>query len=86
MEQRAEMLAQWRQAISENFSIVDIDKSHFEAAACMADRHDLTLRAGDALHIAIAQSAGCTLLTLDKRMAEAAVQLGVPVAEIATSK
>lgn len=37
------------------------------------------LRAGDALHLAIARDAGCRLATFDKRMADAALQFGNPV-------
>lgn len=52
----------------------------------MAERYlrrlDLTLLAPDALHIAIAQRAGASLLTFDRAMATAARILGVPVAEI----
>lgn len=54
----------------------------FATAAEMAARHDLALRAGDALHLAVAAAHGCTLVTLDARMAGAAPQLGVPVAEV----
>lgn len=82
VEQRAEIGARWRRAVRKNFAIAKIGKRHFEVAAQMADNHRLALRTGDALHIAVAQSAGYTLVTLDKRMAEAAVELGVPVAEI----
>jgi uncharacterized protein len=86
VDQRAEILTRWRKAVRTHFAAVDIVRSHFETAAQMADNYKLTLRAGDALHIAVAQSAGCTLVTLDKRMAEAAVELGVPVAKIPASK
>jgi uncharacterized protein len=82
VEQRAEILMRWRQAVRTHFSAVDIVKSHFETAAMMAENYHLTLRAGDALHIAVAQTVGCSLVTLDKRMANAAIELGVPVEEI----
>jgi hypothetical protein len=53
--------------------------SHFQVAAHYADRHDLTLRAADALHLAVCAAHGATLVTLDRRFAEAALQLGVAV-------
>ena len=53
--------------------------AHFEKAARFASHHALGLRAGDALHLAIAAGGGHTLVTLDVRMAEAASQLGIPV-------
>ena len=43
-------------------------------------RLDLTLRAPDALHIAIAHHIGATLMTFDDRIAACAGALGVPAA------
>ena len=43
-------------------------------------RLDLTLRAPDAIHIALAHRLGATLVTFDAGMALAARRLGVPVA------
>lgn len=52
----------------------------FLAAARMMERFDLGLRAGDALHVAIAQQAGAArLVTLDKVLARAAESLGLRV-------
>ena len=82
VEERAEIIMRWRKAAANNFIGIDIATSHFETAARMVDNYHLVLRAGDALHIAVAQSVGSTLVTLDKRMAAAALELGVPVAEI----
>ncbi|MEQ1538525.1 MAG: type II toxin-antitoxin system VapC family toxin [Sphingorhabdus sp.] len=82
VEQRAEILTRWHNAAANNFIAVDIVAGHFETAARMTDNHQLSLRAGDALHIAIAQSVGAKLVTLDKRMAAAALELGVPVAAL----
>ncbi len=41
------------------------------------DQQGLGLRAGDALHLAVAAEHGATLWTLDVRMAEAGPVLGV---------
>lgn len=82
LEQRAELLKQWRNFKDASTATVEIAGYNFKAAAHFAERHDLSLRASDALHIAIAHGAGCTLVTLDKRMAEAALVLGVPVAAV----
>ena len=46
-------------------------------AARFADRHELGLRVGDALHLAVCADHGATLCTLDRRLAEAAPALGV---------
>jgi uncharacterized protein len=61
---------------------LDITVRHFEGAAAICRRHELALRAGDALHLAVASAAGCALVTLDERMAKAAPEVGVPVAEM----
>jgi len=50
------------------------------AASTYLRRLDLALRTPDAINIAIAERARCTLLTFDRKMADNAVTLGVPVA------
>lgn len=50
-----------------------------KAAEAFVRRLDLTLRAPDALHIAMAQRTAATLVTFDERMAERARVLGIPV-------
>jgi uncharacterized protein len=55
---------------------------HFEQAARIADRYDLGLRGGDALHLAIARDAGCRVATFDKRMSDAALQFGIPIERV----
>lgn len=79
IENRAEIMATWAELQSEIFVSLPVAGNHFDVAARFADQHDLGLRAGDALHLAIASSAGHRLATLDKIMAEAAPKLGVPV-------
>lgn len=79
IENRAEILATWAALQSEIFISVPVAAKHFGVAARFADQHDLGLRAGDALHLAIASSVGHRLATLDKVMVEAAPKLGVPV-------
>jgi predicted nucleic acid-binding protein len=54
----------------------------FHAAARLADQHSSGLRAGDALHLAIAVEAGATLYTLDRRLAEAGTALGLAVVRL----
>lgn len=57
---------------------VGIDATDIAQAGEMVRRHDLSLRAPDAIHIAAAHRLGATLLTLDRGMARAAAVLGVP--------
>lgn len=82
IEQRNEVAAMWHGTFINTFVRIAVASNDFDTAGQMAGNHRLSLRAGDALHIAIARSSGCALVTLDKRMAAAALELGVPVAEI----
>jgi predicted nucleic acid-binding protein len=79
LAERVAGLATYNRLASESFTIAAVGGSHFRAAARYADRHELGLRAGDALHLAIAFENGAKVHTLDRRMAEAGPTLGVPV-------
>jgi predicted nucleic acid-binding protein len=57
--------------------LVNIERIDFSQAIGLMRRLELSLRTPDALHIAIAQRIGGTLLTFDKRMASAARVLGI---------
>ena len=61
----------------ESFNILPISANHFHLAARFADRHDLSIKAGDTLHAAIASDNRVTLCTLDRRLAKAGLVLGV---------
>ena len=75
---RAGALAAFSRLASDTFSIYPISGAQFRAAARFADRHELRLRASDALHLAIVADNGATLSTLDHGLAEAGLALGVP--------
>lgn len=63
-----------------SLTVLPVSASDLERASDLMLRFDLSLRAGDALHVAIAQNAGATsFVTLDKRLAAAATQLGLAV-------
>ena len=79
VEDRATALAFFRQMVDDSFNLLPLTSSHFHAAALLADQHQLGLRAGDALHLALASDVGATLFTLDKRLAEAGKQIGASV-------
>jgi predicted nucleic acid-binding protein len=66
----------WRAATS---SPVDVHASDVRLAYAYVRRFDLMLRAPDALHIAIARRLDVTLVTLDRRLANAAQTLGITV-------
>ena len=57
-----------------------ISPADIAAASAFLRRLDLPLRTPDAINIAIAERAGCTLFTFDRKMAEAAAAIGISVA------
>lgn len=74
---RAEALALFTQLTTDSFGIIPISSQHFQTAARFADNHALGLRAGDALHLAIASQRGATVCTLVHRLAEGGMALGI---------
>ena len=78
LEQRAAALAMFNKLVAESLTVLGVTGAQFRAAAKFADQHILGLRAGDALHLAVASEHGATLHTLDQRLAEAGQALGVP--------
>jgi predicted nucleic acid-binding protein len=75
---RASALAAFSRLVADSLTVIPLTASHFRTAARFADRHELGLRAGDALHVAVGLDLGSTICTLDRRLAEAALALGVP--------
>ena len=74
---RADALAMFTRLAAESLVVAPISSGHFRIAARFADQYALGLRAGDALHLAIAVDQGATLCTLDRRLAEAGQALGL---------
>ena len=72
----------WRAAEPED---VVIEASDLRRATRFVRRFNLMLRAPDALHAAVCQRLGLTLVTLDQRLARAAGALGIPVLNPAES-
>ena len=68
---RAEALAAFARMYRSNFELLPIAEDHFRAAAAFVDDAEIGLRAGDALHLAIASAYDHTVCTLERRMAEA---------------
>ena len=78
LAQRAAALALFNKLVAESLTVLGVTGGQFRAAAKFADQHGFGLRAGDALHLAIASEHGATVHTLDRRLAEAGPALGVP--------
>lgn len=81
-DERARVLSNWRILQQENIAAVVVPSPAFELAARFCDRYELGLRAGDALHLAVASLGGHYMATLDLALARAAVAVGVPVAPV----
>ena len=76
-DQRAAALFLLADMIENSLTVLPVSKSHFMHAARLADDFALGLRAGDALHIAIASANRLELYTLDKRLAAAGAACGL---------
>jgi predicted nucleic acid-binding protein len=76
LEHRADALTVFNRLIDESLVVEPVEARHFEIAARFVDQHELGLRAGDALHLAVASQRGLVLATLDHKLAEAGPKLG----------
>ena len=74
---RAAALGMFTQMVAESFTVLPVSSSHFRTAARIADDSALGVRAGDTLHLALAGQRGATLCTLDVRLAEGGLALGI---------
>jgi uncharacterized protein len=77
LEQRAAALAMFNKLVAESFGVAAVTGGHFRRAATFVDQYSLGLRAGDALHLAVASQQGATLYTLDQKLAAAGAPLGI---------
>lgn len=77
LEDRAQVLTAFHRLVADSLTVVEVRERHFRAAAGFADRHELNLRAADALHLAIAADYGLTLCTLDQRLGEVGPSLAL---------
>ena len=74
---RADALAIFTRLATDSFTVVPVSRLQFRTAARFVEQHALSLRAGDALHLAICGDHGATLCTLDRRLSDAGSALGV---------
>lgn len=77
LDQRAAALSMFNSLVADSFTGLSVTSGQFRTAATFADQYALGLRAGDALHLAIASAHSATVYTLDQRLAEAGPKLGV---------
>lgn len=72
-------LAAFSRFVSDRLVLAEVDPGDFRTAGVLLDTPALALRAGDALHLAIARRLRVGLATLDQRQASAAQHYGIPV-------
>lgn len=77
LEARAAILGVFARLVAESITVLPVTGAHFRTAARFVDHHALGLRAGDALHLAVAADHGAVIHTLDRRLAAAGPVLGV---------
>ncbi|WP_342162242.1 type II toxin-antitoxin system VapC family toxin [Methylobacterium sp. SD21] len=75
--QHETVLAVFSRLVADSFVMLPTADPVFDEAARLADRSETGLRAGDALHLAIAAGEGLVLATLDRKLAEAGRRLGM---------
>lgn len=61
----------------QSLGVVPVEQRHFQLACELAER-SVGLRAGDALHLAVAATHEAVVVTMDRGMAAAAMALGLP--------
>lgn len=77
--ERAAALAAFHRFVADSATLFEIDPGDYRTAAVLLDAPALTLRAGDALHLAIVRRLRAGLFTLDRRQADAARHYGIPL-------
>ncbi len=77
---RADVLAVFAELVESSFEVLPVSRLDFRTAARFADQHATGLRAGDALHLAVARNHGTRIRALDRRLVAAAEALGVSAA------
>lgn len=75
--QRNEVLAFFTRLTEASFHVLPVSPPVFQTAARFADQYASGLRAGGALHLAIASHHGAGLHTLDRRLVEMGQGLGI---------
>ena len=72
------IMATWRR-VAQECHVDAIGPHHFDDAALFLTDMSVRLRAGDALHLAVARRGGHEMATLDRELADACGALGLPV-------
>jgi uncharacterized protein len=76
---RAASLNAFGRYTAETLVILPVSDEAFQTAAHFADQSTLAIKSADALNLAIVAGAALSFVTLDRRLAKAALALGVAV-------
>ena len=76
-DHRARALAAFTSLVEESLAVLHVSREDFRTAAHFADQAGIGLRAGDALHLAVASAHGATLCTVDQKLLQAAPAVAV---------
>lgn len=82
---RAEAMRAFQRFASTELQVVEVEAFDYRGAASLVEKV-ANLRAGDALHVAIAHRLGAKLATLDLRLGQAASACGVRVMDLAAPR
>jgi len=74
---RADAMAVFAELVEASFEVLSVSSLDFHTAGRFADQYTTGLRAGDALHLAVAYNHGARVRTLDQTLVTAAGALGV---------
>lgn len=73
---RADAMAVFAELVEASFEVLPVSSLDFRTAGRFADQYKTGLRAGDALHLAVAYNHGARVRTLDQTLVTAAGALG----------
>lgn len=65
------------QELRGHFLFIEVTQADYQTASALLDHWQSGLRAGDALHLALARRQGCMILSLDERLVQAGWQAGI---------
>lgn len=82
---RQQALANFQRFASMHFGTVEIEPADFRTAAVLIES-PAALRAGDALHLAVARRLGAPLASIDHRLCAATDALGLPRVDLMRGK
>ena len=73
------MLAVFTSLAERSIIVLPVSRANFRAAVRFAHQYGTGLSAGDTLHLAVASSHGLQVVSLDRGLVKAVVDLGVTV-------